>query len=89
VPLYLVWHDPDRSIEPELAMALDSFELKPGLVLVDSALTRSRLYHRIKWALPSGTALLVAPLADAPKFKKMDAGALSWLRRREAAHSED
>jgi hypothetical protein len=33
--------------------------------------------------LPRGTALLVAPLAKAPKFKGMEPGALAWLRRRD------
>lgn len=82
--LFLVWHEPDREIAPELAAALDRFELRPGLLLVDSALTRSKLYHQVKWALPAGSALLVAPLAEAPKFKSMDAGALAWLRARES-----
>jgi hypothetical protein len=55
--------------------------LAPGLYLVVSALTRSRLYHRIKRQLPPETAFLVAPLADAPKFKGMSRGALSFTRR--------
>ena len=80
--LYLVWHEPEHEIAPELRTALDRFELRPGLILVDSALTRSKLYHRIKWALPAGSALLVAPLAEAPKFKAMSEGALAWLRAR-------
>ena len=80
--LYLVWHEPDREIGQELAQALDRFELAPGLLIVDSELTRSKLYHQVKWALPRGTALLVAPLADAPKFKGMEEGALKWVRAR-------
>ena len=55
-------------------------ELADGLYLVVSALTRSRLYHRIKRQLPPGTAFLVAPLADAPKFKGMSRGALAFTR---------
>ena len=55
------------------------------MIPLRSALTRSKLYHRIKWQLPEGTALLCAPLGDDPdgwpKFKGMDAGALAWLRR--------
>ena len=81
MPLFLVWHDPERAIDPELRLALDRFELRPGLMLVDSDLTRSQLYHRIKWALPAGTPLLVAPVKEAPKFKGMAAGALSWVRQ--------
>jgi hypothetical protein len=54
--------------------------LADGLYLVVSALTRSRLYHRIKRQLPPDTAFLVAPLADAPKFKGMSRGALTFAR---------
>lgn len=54
--------------------------LGDGLFLVVSALSRSRLYHRIKRQLPAETAFLVAPLADAPKFKGMSRGALSFTR---------
>jgi hypothetical protein len=82
--LFLVWHDEEAAIAPELALALDRFELRPGLSLVDSDLRLSRLYHRIKWALPPGAALLVAPLGSAPKFKRMEQGALKWLRLRPA-----
>ena len=49
-----------------------------------SPLSRSKLYHRIKWQLPGDAALACAPLADDPdgwpKFKGMAAGALAWLR---------
>ena len=78
--LFLVWHEEGHSIEPEILLALDRFELRPGLMLVDSALALSPLYHSIKWALPAGTALLVAPLDDVPKFKLMEAGALAWVK---------
>lgn len=54
--------------------------LADGLYLVVSALSRSRLYHRIKRQLPPDTAFLVAPLADAPKFKGMARGALTFTR---------
>ena len=80
--LFLVWHDGESAIEAELLLALDRFELRPGLLLVDSPLALSPLYHKIKWALPPGTALLVAPLAGPPKFKSMEEGALKWLRAR-------
>ena len=55
-------------------------KLADGLYVAVSALTRSRLYHRIKHQLPADTALLVAPLADAPKFKGMSRGALAFTR---------
>jgi len=81
--LFLVWHDEDSAISPELG--LDRFELRPGLILVDSELALSALYHRIKWALPPGSPLLVAPLAAAPKLNRMAGGALKWLRARQGA----
>lgn len=83
--LFLVWHGEDSAISAEPALDLDRFELRPGLILVDSELALSRLYHRIKWALPPGSPLLVAPLAAAPKFKLMDEGALKWVRTRGGA----
>lgn len=55
-------------------------KLADGLYLVVSALTRSRLYHRIKRQLPPDAAFLVAPLTDAPKFKGMSRGALAFTR---------
>jgi hypothetical protein len=82
--LFLVWHDEDSVIADDLSLAFDRFELRPGLILVDSELALSPLYHRIKWALPPGSSLLVAPLAAAPKLKRMEEGALKWIRAREA-----
>ncbi len=80
--LFLVWHDEDSAIADDLLLALDRFELRPGLILVDSELGLSPLYHKIKWGLPPGSSLLVAPLAGAPKFKGMEEGALNWVRTR-------
>ena len=60
----------------------DAFMLADDLFLVRSDLSRSRLYHQIKRCLPTDAALLIAPLADAPKFKGMRRGALKWLRER-------
>jgi hypothetical protein len=80
--LFLVWHDEDSAVAAELGLALDRFELRPGLFLVDSELGLSPLYHQIKWALPPGSPLLVAPLAAAPKLKLMEPGALNWIRAR-------
>lgn len=76
--LYLVQVEAGHLAQP---LAADSFELAPGLHLVASTLTRSQLYHRIKREVAPGR-LLVAPLADAPKFKGMAPGALRWLRAR-------
>lgn len=83
--LYLLWHDPAAEPAAPLDLHGDGHALAPGLWLVRSELTRSKLYHRIKWQLPEGTALLCAPLSDTdegwPKFKGLEAGALAWLRR--------
>ena len=81
--LFLVWHEPGSNIEADLLHTLDHCPLRQGLMLVDTELTRSELYHQVKWALPNDTALLAAPLRDAPKFKGMETGALNWVR----AHS--
>ena len=80
--LFLVWHEAERKIEPEALFALDYCELRPGLLLIDSALSTSRLYHQLKWSMPGGSALLVSRLDGLPKFKLMEAGALSWIRSR-------
>lgn len=74
---YLIHIDPATAIT---IPARQVFKLADGLYLAVSALTRSRLYHRIKRQLPPDTALLVAPLADAPKFKGMGRGALNFTR---------
>ncbi|MBA4000085.1 hypothetical protein [Brevundimonas sp.] len=75
---YLVHVAPDGDI---IFPAKQVCRLADGLYIVVSALTRSRLYHRIKREAPPGAALLVAPLADAPKFKGMSRGALAFTRR--------
>jgi hypothetical protein len=53
-----------------------------GLVFVDSDDTLSRVYHALKWSLPDGVALVVAPVADLPKAKGLADGTVSWLRAR-------
>ncbi len=61
---------------------LDVFALRDGLVLIDSVESRSEVYHAVKRRIPDGAALVVAPLADDPKFKGMAAGARAWLEGR-------
>jgi len=53
-----------------------------GLLLVESEDTLSRVYHELKWSLPDGTSLLVAPVADTPKLKGLAPGTAIWLRER-------
>lgn len=74
--LWLVWFDSDVALD----RFQDACQLRAGLWLVRSDATRSRVYHCAKRSLPQGTALLVAPLADAPKFKGMAPGSLSFVR---------
>jgi hypothetical protein len=55
----------------------------PGLMLVESEDTLSRVFHELKWALSSeDAALFVAPLAATPKLRGLRPGTLSWLRER-------
>jgi len=76
--LFLIWHgDPKTAVE----LAEPMHALRDDLILVRSDRTLSRLYHAVKHQLPRDTALCVAPLASAPKFKGMTAGALTWVRR--------
>ncbi len=72
----------DPSDLPELDLHGDGRALSDDLFLVYSALSQSKLYHRIKWQLPGDTPVIVARLDEAPKFKGMADGALKWLRER-------
>lgn len=78
--LYLVHLEP----APDTAASADAVLLAPGLYLVETTMSRSRLYHAWK-RRHTPQRLLVAPLADAPKFKGMAPGALAWVRARSAA----
>ena len=58
-------------------------EAAPGLLLVESDDTLSRVFHELKWALPDEDApLFVAPLAATPKLRGLSPGTLTWLRER-------
>ena len=82
--LYLFWHEPDAAPPAEFDLHGDAHPLNEGMWLIRSELTRSKLYHRLKWQLPDDTSIMVAPLLDDPagwpKFKGMAEGALAWLR---------
>ena len=54
----------------------------PGLLLVESDDTLSRVFHELKWALPEVAPLFVAPLAATPKLRGLAPGTLGWLRSR-------
>lgn len=77
--LYIVYLEAE--VAPDPVQSLDLLELAPGLYLAETTRTRSQLYHALKRRF-APRRLLVAPLADAPKFKGMRAGALKWLRAR-------
>ncbi len=80
--LHLAWEETatlDATIEGPWD---DAVLLRPGLLLLATDATRSEVYHALKHHLPPGTALLVAPLADAPKMKGMADGTTAWVRRR-------
>lgn len=78
--LYLVWHEGGAALAPsDLDEFGDAFALADDVLLVLTRQSRSRLYHAAKRrARPE--RLLVAPLADVPKFKGMADGALKWVR---------
>ena len=54
----------------------------PGLLLVESDDTLSRVFHELKWALAEEAPLFVAPVAATPKLRGLEPGTLSWLRAR-------
>ncbi len=79
--VYVAWTSemPDKGLPgpwTELRVAA------PGLLLVESADTLSRVFHELKWALSEDAALFVGPLAATPKLRGMSPGTLSWLRAR-------
>ena len=58
-------------------------EAAPGLLLIESDDTLSRVFHELKWALATEDApLFVAPMAATPKLRGLADGTLSWLRER-------
>ena len=80
--LYLGWVEGDDLDEVPDGPWEDGFVLRPGLVLLHSSQTRSEVYHGLMWWVPDGRAVLVAPLAEAPKAKGMAPGLAAWLRQR-------
>jgi hypothetical protein len=81
VTVYVAW----LSELPEADLPGPWVELRvaaPGLVLVESDDTLSRVFHDLKWALSEGAQLFVAPVAATPKLRGLEAGTLSWLRER-------
>ena len=54
----------------------------PGLLLIESEDTLSRVFHELKWALSEDSPLFVAPVTATPKLRGLAPGTLSWLRAR-------
>jgi hypothetical protein len=77
--LFLGWVEGDDLDEVPEGPWEDGFVLRPGLVLLRSDETRSVVYHQLKWSVPEGRSVLVAPLADGPKAKGMAPGLKAWL----------
>ncbi|NYE37517.1 hypothetical protein F4692_002650 [Nocardioides cavernae] len=85
--VYVVWTSADlRELDPqdlpgpwrEVVIAAE------GLAFVESDDSLSAVHHAMKWSLPDGSALAVAPLAGVPKAKGLAPGTNGWLRRRMA-----
>lgn len=79
--VFLAWSDSAVDIStpgPWLAV----HRVSDDLVLIESSDTLSRVYHELKWGLPGGAALLVAPLSGRPKLARVAGGTLSWVRAR-------
>ena len=85
--LYLGWVEGDELDEVPDGPWEDGFVLRPGLVLLVSEHSRSEVYHGLKWSQPEGRAVLLAPLADAPKAKGMAPGLQAWLQAAAASAS--
>lgn len=80
MPLYLAHTSAAPGDVVGAGLADDAQQLTERLLLVASDLTRSRLYHGLKRLQPARAPLLVAELAEPPKFKHMTRGSHAWLR---------
>lgn len=84
--VYVAWTSADlEQLDPARDLTGPWHEVliaAPGLAFLDSDDTLSRVYHAMKWSLPEGAALVVAPVADLPKAKGLAPGTVSWLRAR-------
>lgn len=86
VTVYVAWTSADlHQIDPSTDLVGPWREVRVaagGLAFVDSDETLSAVYHELKWSLPDGVALAVAPVGDLPKAKGLAPGTNSWLRAR-------
>lgn len=80
--VFMAWTDADLGSAELLGPWREVVVAAPGLAFVDSDDTLSRIYHELKWSLPDGSSLAVAPVADRPKAKGLAPGTTTWLRQR-------
>ena len=78
----MVWTDADLAAAELLGPWREVVVAAPGLAFVDSDETLSRVYHEVKWSLPDGAAVAVAPVAGRPKAKGLAPSTNSWLAQR-------
>jgi hypothetical protein len=79
--VFVVWTS--RAVPSDLAGPWEEIrQAAPDLILVSSDESLSRVYHELKWALPDGASLFVAPLQARPKLKGLRPGTQTWLRDR-------
>src|SRR6478735_1529817 len=76
--VYVAWTSADlHQLDPSRDLAGPWREIivaAGGLAFVDSDDTLSQVYHALKWSLPDGVALAVAPVGDQPKAKGLVPG---------------
>ncbi len=82
MPVFAVWSDADLTSADLVGPWRDLVVAAPGLAFVESDESLSRVYHEVKWSLPDGAALAVAPVAGRPKIKGLAHGTTTWLRQR-------
>jgi len=83
--VYLAWLGDPSAVDAVMTAPgpwREVIEAGPGLLVVESDDTLSRVYHEVKWLLPDDCALLVAPVAERPKARGVTGGTVSWLRER-------
>lgn len=87
--VFLAWTSHPLPDEEALHLAGPWREVRPvapGLLLVESDDTLSRVYHELKWSLVDGAALMVTPVHERPKLKGLAPGTTTWLRDRTPQH---
>jgi hypothetical protein len=81
VAVFLAWTDSVVDVTmpgPWVSM----HRVADDVVLIETSASLSRVYHELKWSLPAGGALLVAPLTTRPKLARVATGTLTWIRTR-------